>query len=595
MHLEHLHPAGELERGRDPAGEERGETEEGLRGPEVPAPPGRDDGEGEERGRGDEEVGVVEHPAPVVGVPEGLLGGGGEVEGGLPGRGEEVRLAEEQAGAHHEQAGDEERRAEEGRGVVEEMVPGAPRPHDGVGEKGRRPEGHRGAVGPDREGEKPGGCGEPEGPAARRRRQGEGAERPGEVGDRRRVRVVRPPGRDEDRAREDDGDADPARPAAVGPGKKDVEGHDRDQGEQVAEGEEPPDRPEGEVGGARRHEEADPGRLPHPGGRGEDGGVAGEDVAGVDDEGRVHARVRQLHRRHPPQAEDDVGDARRGDEGERLGDPPPRTPPAPQDPGPGGGYHRPVLNGRRVAIVLPAYNAGGTLARTVGEIDREVVDELVLVDDASTDDTVRLARSLGLAVHRHEEVRGYGGNQKSCYRLALALGADIVVMVHPDYQYSPRLVPAMAAMIAYGQYDFVLGSRILAENPVAEGMPRYKYVANRVLTLVENAVLRQKLSEYHTGLRAYSRQLLAALPFERNSEDFVFDNQIIAQAIAAGARIGELSCPTRYAADSSSIDLRRSVTYGLGVLRTTAQYRLQRLGVRHYPYLAVSPLHEAAA
>ena len=254
-----------------------------------------------------------------------------------------------------------------------------------------------------------------------------------------------------------------------------------------------------------------------------------------------------------------------------------------------------MLNGRRVAIVLPAYNAGGTLARTVGEIDREVVDELVLVDDASTDDTVRLARSLGLAVHRHEEVRGYGGNQKSCYRLALALGADIVVMVHPDYQYSPRLVPAMAAMIAYGQYDFVLGSRILAENPVAEGMPRYKYVANRVLTLVENAVLRQKLSEYHTGLRAYSRQLLAALPFERNSEDFVFDNQIIAQAIAAGARIGELSCPTRYAADSSSIDLRRSVTYGLGVLRTTAQYRLQRLGVRHYPYLAVSPLHEAAA
>ncbi len=254
-----------------------------------------------------------------------------------------------------------------------------------------------------------------------------------------------------------------------------------------------------------------------------------------------------------------------------------------------------MLNGRRVAIVLPASTAGGTLARTVGDIDREVVDELVLVDDASTDDTVSLARSLGLAVHRHEEVRGYGGNQKSCYRLALALGADIVVMVHPDYQYSPRLVPAMAAMIAYGQYDFVLGSRILAQNPVAEGMPRYKYVANRVLTLVENAILRQKLSEYHTGLRAYSRQLLAALPFERNSEDFVFDNQIIAQAIAAGARIGELSCPTRYAPDSSSIDLRRSVTYGLGVLRTTAQYRLQRLGVRHYPYLAVSPLHEAAA
>jgi glycosyltransferase involved in cell wall biosynthesis len=252
-----------------------------------------------------------------------------------------------------------------------------------------------------------------------------------------------------------------------------------------------------------------------------------------------------------------------------------------------------VLNGRRVAIVLPAYNAGPTLARTVAEIDRSLVDELVLVDDASTDDTIRIARSLDLRIVRHPQVRGYGGNQKSCYATALGLGADIVVMVHPDYQYSPLLVPALAAMIAYGQYDLVLGSRILAQNPVAEGMPRYKYLANRFLTLIENLVARQKLSEYHTGLRAFSRELLAAIPYERNSDDFVFDNQIIAQALTAGARIGELSCPTRYAHDSSSINLRRSIAYGLGVLRTTAQYRLEKMGLRHYRYLEVTRLRHA--
>ena len=254
-----------------------------------------------------------------------------------------------------------------------------------------------------------------------------------------------------------------------------------------------------------------------------------------------------------------------------------------------------MLNGRRVAIVLPAYNAGPTLARTVAEIDRALVDELVLVDDASTDDTIRIARSLDLRIVRHPHVRGYGGNQKSCYATALGLGADIVVMVHPDYQYSPLLVPALAAMIAYGQYDLVLGSRILAQNPVAEGMPRYKYLANRFLTLAENLVARQKLSEYHTGLRAFSRELLAAIPYERNSDDFVFDNQIIAQALTAGARIGELSCPTRYARDSSSINLRRSIAYGLGVLRTTAQYRLEKTGLRHYRYLEVTRLRHADA
>jgi len=240
-------------------------------------------------------------------------------------------------------------------------------------------------------------------------------------------------------------------------------------------------------------------------------------------------------------------------------------------------------------VVLPAYNAAATLARTVAELDREVIDVIVLVDDASTDETVDLARELGLEPIRHERNLGYGGNQKTCYRQALKLGADIIVMVHPDYQYSPLLVPAMASMIAYGEYDLVLGSRILAQNSVARGMPRYKYVANRFLTFAENIILQQKLSEYHTGLRAFSSTLLADLPFDRNSDDFIFDNQIIAQAISVGARIGEVSCPTRYHAESSSINLRRSIKYGLGVLRTSGQYRLRKHGLRHYPYLDIDP------
>ncbi len=248
-----------------------------------------------------------------------------------------------------------------------------------------------------------------------------------------------------------------------------------------------------------------------------------------------------------------------------------------------------MLNSKHVVVVLPARNAEKTLRRTVEELDRDVVDELILVDDASHDRTVVLAEELGLRTHRHHEVRGYGGNQKSCYRLALELGADVVVMVHPDYQYSPRLVPAMAAMIAFGEYDLVLGSRILAQHSVAEGMPRYKYVSNRALTLIQNMVMHEKLSEYHTGLRAFSRQLLSAIPFDRNSDDFVFDNQIIAQALIAGARVGEISCPTRYDAKSSSINFRRSVKYGFGVLRTSYQYRLQKMHVRSYPYLAVEP------
>jgi glycosyltransferase involved in cell wall biosynthesis len=244
-----------------------------------------------------------------------------------------------------------------------------------------------------------------------------------------------------------------------------------------------------------------------------------------------------------------------------------------------------MINGRRVGVVMPAYNAASTLSRTLAELDRGVIDEVVLVDDASTDQTVELARELGLEPIRHEVNLGYGGNQKTCYRRVLELGADIIVMVHPDYQYSPLLVPAMASMIAYGEYDLVLGSRILAQNSIARGMPRYKYVANRFLTMVENVMLGQKLSEYHTGLRAFSSSLLAGLPFELNSDAFVFDNQIIAQAIAAGARIGEVSCPTRYQDDASSINLASSIRYGFGVLRTSGQYWLHKRGLRRYAYL----------
>lgn len=252
-----------------------------------------------------------------------------------------------------------------------------------------------------------------------------------------------------------------------------------------------------------------------------------------------------------------------------------------------------MLHGARLAVVLPAYNAAATLERTVAEIDRTVVDDVLIVDDASTDHTVALAQALGLNPIKHDHNEGYGANQKTCYAAALAQGADIVVMLHPDYQYSPRLIVPMAGMIAYGDYDMVLGSRILSQNAVDGGMPRYKYVANRFLTLVENLVVGYKLSEYHTGLRAFSKELLSSLRLDLNSNGFVFDNQIIVQALAAGARIGELSCPTRYFPAASSVGPLEGVRYGLGVLRTSAQYRAHRAGVRRYPYLEVPhPLHE---
>jgi glycosyltransferase involved in cell wall biosynthesis len=237
-----------------------------------------------------------------------------------------------------------------------------------------------------------------------------------------------------------------------------------------------------------------------------------------------------------------------------------------------------MINGKKIVVVLPAYNAARTLEATVRELP-DLVDETILVDDYSTDETVALARRLNLSVHVHERNRGYGGNQKTCYAQALARGADVVVMTHPDYQYSPLLVTAMASMVAYGVYDLSLGSRILGGGALRGGMPRYKYVANRALTFFQNLVMGASLSEYHTGYRAFSRELLTALPLDRNSDDFVFDNQMLAQAVLFGARIGEISCPTLYFPEASSINLRRSTIYGLGVLRTAIEFRLAKWGL----------------
>ncbi len=242
-----------------------------------------------------------------------------------------------------------------------------------------------------------------------------------------------------------------------------------------------------------------------------------------------------------------------------------------------------MLQNRRIVVVLPAYNAARTLERTVAEIPAEIVDDIILTDDASRDDTVDVARGLGLHVIRHDRNRGYGGNQKTCYRAALERGADIVVMLHPDYQYTPKLLAAMAAMLVSDQYDAVLASRILGGGALRGGMPAYKYVANRALTFTQNMLMGAKLSEYHTGYRAWTRQVLERLPLERCSDDFVFDNQMLAQTVRWGFRIGEISCPTKYFAEASSINFSRSVTYGLGVLRTSVQYRGDVWGLRRDP------------
>ena len=239
-----------------------------------------------------------------------------------------------------------------------------------------------------------------------------------------------------------------------------------------------------------------------------------------------------------------------------------------------------MYNAKKIVVVMPAYNAEATLMRTYEEIDRGLVDEVILVDDASGDRTVEVARRLGLRVLVHPRNRGYGGNQKTCYVEALRLGADIVVMVHPDYQYTPLLIPAMATMISSGVYDCVIGSRILGGTARSGGMPAYKYYSNRMLTMAQNLLMGSKLSEFHTGYRAFSREVLERLPLGENSDDFVFDNQMLAQVIASGFRIGEVSCPTRYFAEASSIGFRRSVVYGLGVLETSWRYRLHRWGLR---------------
>jgi len=242
-----------------------------------------------------------------------------------------------------------------------------------------------------------------------------------------------------------------------------------------------------------------------------------------------------------------------------------------------------MLNGKRVVVVMPAFNAEKTLERTYKEIPFEFVDEVILVDDASRDRTSEIAKKMGIHTVVHTENLGYGASQKTCYRAALGLQADIIIMVHPDYQYTPKLIPAMASMIAYGEFDVVLGSRILGIGALKGGMPLYKYISNRFLTLFENLLLNHKLSEYHTGYRAFSREILERLPLEKNSNDFVFDNQILAQIIWFGYRIGEVSCPTKYFPEASSINFRRSLMYGLGVLKTSLQFRLQKWGILSSP------------
>ena len=235
-----------------------------------------------------------------------------------------------------------------------------------------------------------------------------------------------------------------------------------------------------------------------------------------------------------------------------------------------------MLNNKKIVVVLPAYNAEKTLKTTYDDIPKDIVDEIVMVDDYSRDRTVEVARSLGVRVFVHDKNMGYGANQKTCYREALSLGADVIIMLHPDYQYPPKLITAMAAPITAGVFDIMLGSRILCNNAVKGGMPLYKYFANRILTLVENAILGCKLSEYHTGYRAFSKEVLRSLPILENSDDFIFDNEMLAQALYFGYNVGELSAPSQYTKDSSSINFRRSVVYGISVLITAFKYFLQK-------------------
>lgn len=249
-----------------------------------------------------------------------------------------------------------------------------------------------------------------------------------------------------------------------------------------------------------------------------------------------------------------------------------------------------MINGKKVVVVMPAYNAEQTLRRTFDEIPHDIVDDYVLVDDASQDHTARVSRELGINTIVHPQNRGYGGNQKTCYKTALDLGADIVIMLHPDYQYTPKLITAMASLMAQGLFDCVLGSRILGVGARKGGMPVYKYISNRVLTLLQNLIIGYKLSEYHTGYRGFTREILETLPLEENSDNFVFDNQMLAQIIYAGYRIGEITCPTRYMDDSSSINFKNSSVYGLGVLKVSLLFRLTRWRLFKSPLFANLPV-----
>jgi glycosyltransferase involved in cell wall biosynthesis len=245
-----------------------------------------------------------------------------------------------------------------------------------------------------------------------------------------------------------------------------------------------------------------------------------------------------------------------------------------------------MINEKKVVVVLPAYNAAKTLEITYNEIDFSIVDEVVLVDDKSKDETIQEAQRVGIHhIIRHQENKGYGGNQKSCYNKALELGADIVIMLHPDYQYTPKLIPSMSHLIANNLYHVVLGSRILGKGALAGGMPWYKYVANRLLTLFQNIMMNAKLSEYHTGYRAFSREVLEKVNYNANSDNFVFDNQMLAQIWYAGYEIAEITCPTKYFEDASSINIKNSSIYGMGVLKTSLQFRLQKWGLGKFRFL----------
>ena len=245
-----------------------------------------------------------------------------------------------------------------------------------------------------------------------------------------------------------------------------------------------------------------------------------------------------------------------------------------------------MINGKKIVVVLPAYNAAKTLEITYQEIDFSIVDEVILVDDKSKDETIREAQRLGIKhIIRHEKNKGYGGNQKSCYNKALELGADIVIMLHPDYQYTPKLIPSMSHLIANELYHVVLGSRILGKGAMAGGMPWYKYVANRLLTMFQNIMMNAKLSEYHTGYRAFSKEVLEKVNYNANSDNFIFDNQMLAQIWFAGYDIAEITCPTKYFEDASSINIKNSSIYGMGVLKVSLQFRLQKWGMGNYKFL----------